>query len=236
MKLNILHISDTHAAHKVWEETNKDLLKYEEYDLIIHSGDISHIGRLDEVFNFLEWYHSLPVENKILILGNHEKGIEYRIDEIRDIIKDDFPSITFLHHESVCIKGFNIFGSPYTPYFHGWAFNVTRSDLEYYWEEIPNDTDILVTHGPPLGIADYVKHSRQHVGCQHLLNRVLEIKPMLHQFGHIHEEYGIRTLQDNGNTRFVNASSVLYDFVNQKYKTIHGIFTTTLQKETEEYV
>lgn len=58
--------------------------------------------------------------------------------------------------------------------------------LAQRWAQIPEDTDILITHGPPLGFGDRVD-SGEHVGCEDLLRRVQQVRPKLHLFGHIHE-------------------------------------------------
>ena len=81
------------------------------------------------------------------------------------------------------------------------------------WKDIPKDTDILVTHGPPYGILDLNMY-KEHTGCPHLLKKVMEVRPQLHVFGHIHEGYGIHLEED---TIFHNASSVnvAYKFVNK---------------------
>lgn len=55
------------------------------------------------------------------------------------------------------------------------------------WKKIPDHTDILITHGPPLGYGDQIWED-DHVGCLDLLNTVrLRVKPKYHIFGHIHE-------------------------------------------------
>lgn len=61
----------------------------------------------------------------------------------------------------------------------------SEKEGEKLWSMIPENTDILVTHGPPYGILD-TNIQNQHTGCPHLLQRVLAIKPRLHVFGHIH--------------------------------------------------
>jgi len=66
---------------------------------------------------------------------------------------------------------------------------------------IPEDTDILVTHGPPYEILDevfavdgssYRDHGMmpRYVGCVDLAARIKEVKPDLHIFGHIHSGHG----------------------------------------------
>ena len=58
---------------------------------------------------------------------------------------------------------------------------------------IPNDTEILITHGPPLGFGDWCKNNHRG-GCLDLYNAINErIKPQYHVFGHVHESYGFYT-------------------------------------------
>ena len=88
-------------------------------------------------------------------------------------------------------------------------------ELKERWDLIPNDIDILVTHGPPYGYLDTVRwdgHTK-HVGCEELLDRVLKLKPKLHVFGHIHGAAGEDSFEG---THFVNASSC-----DERYKPIN---------------
>lgn len=52
-----------------------------------------------------------------------------------------------------------------------------------------NGVDVVMTHGPPMGILDAVQNG-DHVGCSHLLRAMRRCKPRLHCFGHIHEGWG----------------------------------------------
>lgn len=55
------------------------------------------------------------------------------------------------------------------------------------WDVIPDDTDILVTHTPPLGHGDLCC-TGVRAGCVELLSTVQKrVKPKYHVFGHIHE-------------------------------------------------
>ncbi len=74
------------------------------------------------------------------------------------------------------------------------------------WMKIPEDTDVLITHGPPKGIGDEALAGLwcQNVGCVDLLHRIKQLRLKAHIFGHIHEGYGEYTL---GRTRLVNAST-----------------------------
>jgi Icc-related predicted phosphoesterase len=128
--------------------------------------------------------------------------------------------VIYLEHESVTIEGVKIFGSAYTPEFgKNWAFNVPKDKIAEKWAEIPDDTDILITHGPAKGILDLTQYDSRpgadgksfyQCGCPELLERVLKVQPKYHIFGHIHSEKacpnaGMLHVQ-NCKTIFVNAT------------------------------
>lgn len=168
-----------------------------EADMIIHAGDISTIGTVAEVASFVNWYASLPYKHKIFICGNHDRGFEdiWTKTKMREILAQH-PEVTYLQDSEVIIEGIKIYGSPWQPWFHNWAFNGARGEfLKKIWSRIPDDTDILITHGPPYGYGDMVKYTNERVGCEDLLNRILEVKPKLCIFGHVHEGYGMFTIR-----------------------------------------
>ncbi|KAJ4924903.1 hypothetical protein JOQ06_003852, partial [Pogonophryne albipinna] len=105
-------------------------------------------------------------------------------------------------------------GSEYRlqPWYYGWGFNLPRGQaLLDKWNQIPDNTDILVTHCPPLGFLDWVPKKMQRVGCMELLNTVQRrVQPKFHVFGHIHEGYGMMT---DGTTTFINASACTVNFM-----------------------
>lgn len=177
-------ISDTHNKHASLQ-IPKDV------EMVIFTGDMSIIKdpgeNMKEVLDFLEWFSKLPIKHKICIAGNHDTSIEHKL-----VIRQNMPlGITYLEHESVIIDNIKIFGSPYTPEFgKNWAFNVKKEDISEKWADIPNDTTILITHGPPKGILDLTKFGKEYAqcGCPSLLEKVLEIQPHYHIFGHVHSE------------------------------------------------
>jgi Icc-related predicted phosphoesterase len=182
--MKIFAISDTHGRHE-------QVVIPEGTDMLIHAGDFSNIKlpamNHNEVNLFLIWLEQQPVKYKVIIAGNHDTSIESRF-----ITKKDFKDrgIIYLEHESIEIEGIKIFGSPYTPEYHNWAFNRTRTKLGKIWDSIPDDTDILITHGPPKGILDSAsrdKHVSEHVGCSALFKKVLKTQPQYMIFGHIHD-------------------------------------------------
>lgn len=175
-----------------------------EADAILHAGDISMGGTEYEIDKFLKWYSQLPYKYKIVIPGNHDKLFEFQKGIAQELIKK-YPEIIYLESQEVVIDGVKIYGEPRQPRFgHGWAFNVDRGEkIKQFWDMIPDDVDILITHGPPYDILDMTMHGGV-VGCVDLLNRVKELKNLkIHVFGHIHEDSG--HVEKDG-VHFVNAS------------------------------
>lgn len=219
--MKIHHISDSHCKHSQIRIST-------DIDLIIHSGDASNSRNIyeneKEIRNFITWYSSLKIPYKIYVAGNHCTSIANG-----NITKDNFEQagIIYLNHESTEVLGLKIFGSPYTPSFgNGWAYNIRRDRLHEYWKDIPDNTDIIVTHGPPKGILDlatkyynkqeegrYYGEIMEYCGDLALLKRIKDINPKLHCFGHIHDNEdnfnsGIKTTPLIPNTIFSNGSIV----------------------------
>lgn len=170
-------------------------------DLLIHAGDATMRGTVDEITEFNAWFSALPHTHKIFIAGNHDWLFEIQPAAARKLLDK---SIIYLQDTGTNIGGFNIHGSPWQPRFYDWAFNLNRGgEMAEKWEMIPAGTDILITHGPPSGILDLTVDG-DHAGCEELIKKVGEIRPKVHIFGHIHEGYG--TIEMSG-TRFVNASN-----------------------------
>lgn len=49
------------------------------------------------------------------------------------------------------------------PWYYGWGFNLPRGQaLLDKWNQIPDNTDILVTHCPPLGKEQTLSHTHAH--------------------------------------------------------------------------
>lgn len=204
--MNITFISDTHGKHE-------EIQIPKDTEMLIHAGDISNVGTLQEVRTFLEWYDKIEVKYKIFIGGNHDFFLEQNAP-LFEVLLMDYPTLIYLENEEKEIGGIKLWGSPITPWFHNWAFNRHRgTDIARYWEQIPEEVDILITHGPPMGYGDKLFNG-DLVGCEGLLQAVQKIKPAIHVFGHIHEAYGIFK---NESTTFINASclNLRYQAVNE---------------------
>lgn len=178
--MRLVFLSDTHSLHRN--------LKVPEGDVLLHSGDFSGRGRLQETIDFLQWYDSLPHKHKVLIAGNHDFICEDQPAHFKSLVP---AGITYLSDTETEIEGIRIYGSPWTPAFMNWAFNRERgADIRQVWDAIPEGTDVLLTHGPPYKILDKLSQNGHPVGCRDLLHRIGVIKPAIHSFGHIHEAYG----------------------------------------------
>jgi Icc-related predicted phosphoesterase len=189
-------VSDTH--------TNTPELP--EADLCIHAGDLTIHGFRSEFYRQLVWLESQrkKFREMVLIAGNHDF---YAEKYPHDIYKscDDIGIMYLVNEGYITYNGLKLYGSPHVPDYHNWAFMLEDRKLFWAWQAIPVDTDILVTHGPPKDIMDVsYKDPGGNSGCKHLFNRVREINPKLHVFGHIHEQPGV---MDFGKTKFVNAAT-----------------------------
>jgi Icc-related predicted phosphoesterase len=149
---------------------------------------------------FFGWLESMPHEHKILVAGNHDSLFQHFSTLIRKRVPK---SVTYLEDSGMTIGGLKFWGSPWTPGYPWMAFTYRAIEAnETRWSCIPNDTNILVTHGPPHGIFDRDIRG-QHIGDQLLLERVEVVQPSLHLFGHVHNQNG--RIDTNGTT-FVNAA------------------------------
>jgi len=169
-------------------------------DILICAGDITSTGELSTIHKFNEFLGSLPHKHKVVIAGNHDFCFEKRLIDTLKLLTN----CTYLHDSGVQIDDIYIYGSPWQPWFLDWAFNLPRGgqELKKIWNLIPEKTNILVTHSPPLGFGDITKEG-EACGCEDLLAAVERVKPQAHIFGHIHEGYGI---YENDETLFINAS------------------------------
>lgn len=202
--MRIVAFSDTHNRHNE--------IAYPDGDVLIFAGDATSIGSIIDTTQFIEFMGKLPHEHKIAIFGNHDFSLAE--PHTKDIFIKMLKSygIIYLEDESVTIEGKKFYGSPYTPIFFDWAFMLSHEELVKRWARIPEDTDVLITHGPPRGILDKTRRG-DDVGCLALLEAVKKIEPAIHIFGHIHEGHGVLSTEK---TTFVNAS-----ILDEKYRVKH---------------
>jgi Icc-related predicted phosphoesterase len=173
-------------------------------DIFIHTGDATYHGAVDRIAKFANWLRGLPHKHKVFIAGNHDFCFENRDRDVCvNLIRES--GTIYLENEAIEIDGLKIYGSPCSAWYFDWAFNVRRgADIAAVWAKIPDDTQVLLTHGPAYGMLDTTK-AGEKVGDKDLLGRIDQLKQLrLFACGHIHEGYG--TAERNG-VKFVNASS-----------------------------
>lgn len=208
--VKIVCISDTHLCHEKYH------VQIPDGDILIHSGDATYEGTPREIESFANWFGSLPHKHKIFVAGNHDWGFQRRPDESRAQLPQ---SVTYLQDSAVTVMGLRIYGSPWQPEFMEWAFNLRRGDqLLAKWKNIPAGVDVLVTHGPPMGVLD-MTWDGEHVGCRDMMNEILSrVRPRLHVFGHVHHDGG-KQMKLPGGTHFVNAA-LLDEAYTPRYKPV----------------
>lgn len=174
--MRIVALSDTHGYH--------DEVDVPDGDILIFAGDMCGHSTIDSVEEFGYWMDTLPHEHKIYIAGNHDWPFVNQKERAKNRV-----NAIYLEDGFTIINGIKIYGSPWTPEFCGWAFMKLRgNDIKAKWDLIPEDTDILVTHGPPMNFMDDVRG--EHCGCRDLKDAVERVMPQHHCYGHIHESYG----------------------------------------------
>jgi len=218
--VRIVCISDVHNRYS-------NMPRIPPGDILVISGDLTMAGSPAEIESFIAWVLSIDnFQHIVFTAGNHDISLDtdyykktFRIKEIMSEKQRTEASISirkkarelssknihYLENESVTLNGLKFWGSPITPEFCNWSFAKYRGlNIDEVWEKIPDDTDIVITHGPPAGIGDINERERINCGCVNLLWHVSErVKPKLHIFGHIHEDRGVFT---DGTTNFVNCA------------------------------
>jgi len=196
-------ISDTHSR----------TFNVPDGDVLLHSGDLTNTGTVQDFRKTMDWLYNLPHKLKIIIAGNHDLplhtqwyDVEYAgwhrrgkqdINLIMEMLKGPHAikaGIVYLQDETYEFqtkengKVWTVYGSPWSPEFFNWAFNYEREKGPELVSKFPN-TDILLTHGPAYQIFDRTNRDDE-AGCEALRARLAELRPRLHLAGHIHEGHG----------------------------------------------
>lgn len=201
-------ISDTHNCN----------VKLPKGDVLIHCGDLTNQGSFTELSKQIEWLEKADFELKIIVAGNHDLTLDHHFfaDVGRrfhnNVTQDpvacealimEARTLTYLRHESRTFRltsssgprtTFSVFGSPYSPAWGTWAFQYPRDDggaaAKMLWDQIPLNTDILITHGPAHTHCDEAR-TREAAGCEVLRQALWRVRPRLALCGHIHEARGV---------------------------------------------
>jgi len=180
-----MFLSDTHGRHLEITELYGELPYV---DIIVHSGDCTRYGEFEETDLFMNWYSKQNAMHKILVAGNHDFVLQ-QMDRRNWLLANNY-GVTYLEDSFININGIGIYGSPWSPVYGMWAFMKQRNaELDEVWQKVPTDgsVDLLVTHTPRYGRFDVSVRGNYNVGCEMLANRINDIHPKVHVFGHIHE-------------------------------------------------
>ena len=205
--MKIVAISDTH---------NKlDEIEIPDGDVLVHAGDLTMGGSIEEFYKLN--YDLGKIKHKfshiLLNAGNHDHLCESNPAFAKQLITN----AKLLIEEEIIIDNIKFYFSPFSNWFYNWSFNFPETDLENgeieatkRYAQIPDDVNVLITHGPPYNMLDKVNRIskknrfRQHVGSTALAKRIDELKELkLYIGGHLHESAG---MVKTPNVIFVNAA------------------------------
>lgn len=196
--MKILHISDTHSKHN-------QLQNIPEADVIVHSGDFTWAGNDGEAYDFMNWFCDLPHKHKVFISGNHDVCM-YGANAIEGLPDN----VHYLCNSSIIIEGLKFYGVPL------FMEDCVSGIYNKQCKAIPLDTNILITHQPPRAVCDLADYGNgpAHHGSPILAQRVAEVKPKFHLFGHEHDANDTLKV---GNTVYSNAALLDHEY-NMVYK------------------
>ena len=205
--MKFIALSDTHGQHRSKELNN--FLHENQADILLFAGDLQS-NNFDDGTDFINWLHELSFKYKVMTFGNHDSNFEYATN--RAELYDD---VFVLNNSLIEIEGIKIWGSPNSLIFFDWWFMKTEEELKGIYGNIPNDTDVLITHTPAFGILDVTKENIL-AGSVSLLNRTKELNKLKYNVaGHIHENGG--KAMKTRNINFINAS-----VLNEKYQMVNN--------------
>ncbi|RYC59841.1 hypothetical protein CHU98_g6361 [Xylaria longipes] len=219
------------------------MVKLPKGDVLIHCGDLTNQGSFSELSKQVQWLEQADFECKIVMAGNHDLTLDtdfynsygsHRHNKVPQVPEDcqalltESKTLTYLLHESRDIRltspsgpqtTFSVFGSPYSPAWGGaWAFQYPRANeddtaAKSLWEEIPLDTDILITHGPAHTHCDESR-TREAAGCEILRQEFWRVRPRLALCGHIHEARGVERVRwdlESKNARYAELGRTTWE-------------------------
>jgi Icc-related predicted phosphoesterase len=186
-------------------------------DILLLSGDIVPLSCHNVLKGakwlndtFYKYCHKLlqkGVDKIILTPGNHDFVFQLGFHYLRT---DNLPWVCLIDQEYI-YQDLKIYGTPWQPEFYNWAFNLKESELYRKWQQIPDDTDILICHGPPHGYQDHLPLGK-HCGSPSLTARMKELEKLkLMACGHIHYAYGKTSLVKNNQEEALVINAAIVD-------------------------
>lgn len=174
-------------------------------DLLLIAGDLVHTRKNDfisqEIFingKFKKWL--LANARRITCAftsGNHD----FLFERYKHLIDDE---VIQFYYEDVGFEFQEIkfWLTPQNLRFYDWSFNRSEAQLREYFNLIPCDTNVLVSHQPPYGAGDLTERG-ERVGSVSLMRKIQELNLDFACVAHIHSDRGIHQLND---TMIINAA------------------------------
>lgn len=207
--MKILAIADLHG----------NLPEIEPCDILLVGGDVCqrvHHGADHQIewlsSAFYGWLKSVPAKYIVGIAGNHDFAFEKRPEAVASI---GLPWV-YLQDDLIEIEGLRIYGTPWTPNLPYWAFHGGMNNrCGSHFDHIPDNVDILLSHGPMYLYADQVLDGYRHAGCKAMADYVWKSRPLSFVCGHIHEGYG--------HYRHPHVEHGVFNvsYVNERYEPVH---------------
>lgn len=186
-----------------------------ECDVLVIAGDVApeYGGNYREFMqanwllnDFTEWLQQVPAEYVLGLGGNHDTALFKNTDSVCEALP-----WRYLLDDAVEIDGVRFWGSPWIPHLD-WANFYLRDELfDASVDMVPNDIDVIISHGPPLGLCDFTgpHYGNEHAGFYGWNRTIDRVQPDLFICGHIHEAYGWANIKHPGgnDTRVCNVAS-----------------------------
>lgn len=194
--MRILAFTDIHSAYDKVE----NIIKSEKFDVIIIGGDITNVGKMDEVKNKLNHWKKLT-NHLLAVVGNMD------LPQHDDLILELGYSI---NGRGVILDDVGFFGcsaAPISPLRTPYEISENKISeiLQKGYQQVKAAKyKILVSHAPPYGTKLDIVHSGIHVGSTAVREFIENYKVDVVICGHIHESRGIDQLND---TKIVNCGS-----------------------------
>lgn len=229
--MKVIALSDLHGHLPLIQER---------FDLMLLAGDVCPVWNHNRHYqenwlktDFAEWVKSLPfadgMSRVVMCAGNHdffyESAAKYRIFEVEEACGR---RLVYLENSSMIFNGddedgipaqYKIFATPYCKRFGNWAFMRDEDRLRKYYEEIPSDTDILISHDAAdindLGMIRMGTYSGTNAGNTILAEYVKNVKPKYYFCGHIHS--GNHEMADIDGIKMANVS-----IMDENYKPVYS--------------
>lgn len=242
--MKILATSDLHGHFPIIEEP---------FDLFLIAGDVCPAVNQYFYFQkewlmgaFVEWVNSLPFSTPwsmvILVPGNHDFGLErmthadfidmeHKCGGRLKVLRHDMYEFEFPVSDG--LDSLTIFGTPYCSIFGNWAFMISDEALDKKFSQIPEGTDIIVSHDSPninrLGAILEGPWKSDTTGNKVLPEHIKRVHPKLFVSGHFHS--GNHELQNIDGTLMANVS-----YVNEDYKPAYPVLEIPYDEETRTFL